>query len=83
MNLIEYPVVSALSWLICEALKGTRLPTRWLPSIAAAIGAVLGVLWFCLTADGSLAEAVVGGVASGLAATGANEALKLLFPGKE
>jgi outer membrane lipoprotein SlyB len=82
MNIYEMPAVTALVWLLCEGLKATKLPSRWLPCIAAVTGAVLGAVW-CAVVGGSFPDAIVGGMAGGLAATGANEAVRLLFRGKE
>ncbi len=75
MEIVQYPLITALTWLLCEALKSTLLDTRWLPVIAAGTGALLGAGLFLLTGGASLAEAILGGISGGLAATGVHEAV--------
>ena len=83
MELTQYPIIVALSWLLCEGLKATRISTAWLPFCAAVFGTALAVAahFFCpsLVGDASLPVACVAGAVSGLAATGANEAVKKLL----
>lgn len=83
MEMTQYPLIAALAWLLCEGLKATRLNTAWLPFCAAVFGTVAAVAahFFCpaLVGDATLPVACVMGAVSGLAATGANEAVKKLF----
>ena len=83
MEMTQYPLIVALSWLFCEGLKSLRVKTAWLPLCAAVFGMGLAIAahFFCpmLVGDAGLPMACIAGAVSGLAATGANEAVKKLF----
>lgn len=83
MEMAQYPLIAALAWLLCEGLKALRVNTAWLPFCAAVFGTAAAVTahFFCpsLVGGASLPVACVAGAVSGLAATGANEAVKKLL----
>ena len=83
MEMTQYPLIAALAWLLCEGLKALRINTACLPFCAAVFGTAAAVLahFFCpaLVGDASLPVACVAGAISGLAATGANEAVTKLL----
>jgi len=68
-----------ICYLAAEAVKNTSLDTKWIPLICGGLGLILGVSGFYLIpqfpAD-NLLTAITVGIVSGLAATGANQAIK-------
>jgi len=86
IEVISVPVIATLVYWIINLIKYTtdnnEKVLRFVPLIAAGIGAVVGVLCFLLlpeiyVADNFLVAIIVGG-ASGLAATGTNQVIKQL-----
>lgn len=72
--------ITVIVYIIGLGVKATRLDNKWIPWIAGMAGIVLGILALLIgvpdfPATDYLTAAAVGG-ASGLAATGANEAIK-------
>lgn len=89
MNLADFgitsvAVITIIVFLVCQAVKATKLDNKWLPVIAGASGAVLGIVGL-LTMPGYPAKdyltAVAVGIVSGLAATGVNQVYKQLTAG--
>lgn len=80
MDITTIPLLTLICYLFIEALKTTKLNTKWFPIISAAVGAILYALAFLVTPSitvvDSVGLAIVVGAASGLAATGAFEAYK-------
>ncbi len=80
---MTYPVITAFAWLLCEGLKSTRIDRRWFPFLSCLFGILTGGIVFLLapTLIGAkdIAAALLGGGISGLAATGAYEAVKQFF----
>ena len=75
------PALIVICYLIGEAVKASGLDNKWIPIICGSCGAVLGVLSMWLMPDfpaGDYITAAAVGIASGLAATGANQAVKQL-----
>ena len=82
-----YPVsgmaaITALCWLFGEGVKVSPLDKKFIPVLCGFFGALLGMAGLFLmpvfpAADLITAAAV--GAVSGLAATGANEAVRQLF----
>ena len=73
--------ITALCYLLGEAVKLTRLDTKCIPALCGALGLVLGVAGLYLMPGfpaSDLLSAAALGAASGLAATGSHEALKAL-----
>lgn len=71
------PIVMAACLIVGFILKRwiKDLDNKWIPTILAVLGAVLG----CLTKQGFTLEAAVGGAFSGLASTGMHQAFKQLI----
>ena len=68
--------ISVVAYLIGEGVKLSPLDNRWIPLICGLCGGALGIAGMYLMADfpaGDLLSALAVGIASGLAATGANE----------
>lgn len=68
--------ITVVAYLIGEGVKLSPLDNRWIPLICGLCGGVLGIAGMYLMADfpaGDLLSALAVGIASGLAATGANE----------
>jgi len=73
--------ITALCYLLGEAVKLTRLDGRAIPALCGALGLLLGVAGLYLMPDfpaSDLLTAAAVGTVSGLAATGGHEALKAL-----
>lgn len=76
--------ITAIVYIIGLIIKATNLNNKWIPSIAGVAGILLGILALAIgvpdfPATDYLTAAAVGG-ASGLAATGINEAVNQLRP---
>lgn len=68
--------ITVVAYLIGEGVKLSPLDNRWIPLICGLCGGALGIAGMYLMADfpaGDLLSALAVGIASGLAATGANE----------
>ena len=86
MEVISVPVIATIVYWIINLIKyatgNNQKFSKFIPLTAAGIGAVIGVLCFLFVpgifaADNVLTAFVIGG-ASGLAATGTNQAIKQL-----
>ncbi len=93
LNFITVPIIAAVVYgaltLLKKAVKDNEKVLRFLPLIAAGLGAVLGIIaYFALPqiipATDAFTAILVGG-ASGLAATGTNQIVKQLskFTGQD
>lgn len=88
MDFIDVSQVGAISvicYLAAQALKATALDAKWLPVIAGALGAVLGMAAMFIMPHfpaSDLITAAAVGIVSGLAATGAHQIYKQLSLGK-
>ena len=82
MSFVTVTAITVLCALFGQGVKLSPLPDRWIPLLCGILGAALGVAGLYLMpgfpADNLLDAAAVG-AASGLAATGANEAVRQLF----
>lgn len=91
LNLISVPVIAAIVYWVVNLIKYTTKQNetvkRWIPLIAAGLGAVLGVVAFYALPSIIPAEnvfvAILIGIASGLTATGTNQIIKQLGKDKE
>ncbi len=88
LDFITVPVIVAVVYgaltILKKAVKNNEKVLRFLPLIAAALGAILGVIaYFALPqiipATDAFTAILIGG-ASGLAATGTNQIFKQLLP---
>ena len=79
-GIAEVAVITVICYLVAEAVKCTALNNKWLPTICGAVGAVIGVVAFVIGVPdfpaNDVLTAVAVGIASGLAATGANQVYK-------
>lgn len=72
--------ITAIVYILGLALRASRLDHKWIPGICGAAGIILGLLCLWLNipdfpAGDPMTAAAVGG-ASGLAATGINQAFR-------
>ena len=75
------PAIAIICYLAAEVVKATKLDNKWIPIICMVFGGLLGVvaMWFMPDYPaGDYITAVAVGIASGLAATGANQIVKQL-----
>ena len=73
--------ITVICYLAATAIKATPLDNKWLPVLCGALGAALGVAGMYIMPDypaGDAVTALAVGIVSGLAATGANQAVKQL-----
>lgn len=73
--------ITVIAYLVGLAIKASPLPNRTIPVICAAVGGVLGVVGLYTMPDFPAADvlsAAAVGIVSGLAATGADQAVKQL-----
>ena len=76
-------VITALVYIIGLGVKATKIDNKWIPAICGVSGMILGVLALAsgmpdFPATDFITAAAVGG-ASGLAATGIDQAIKQLI----
>ena len=80
------PAIAAIVYTIIDILKtavgGTEKFKRFIPLISCALGAIIGIVtYFCVPGvmeTQNVLVAIVIGAASGLSATGTNQAVKQL-----
>ena len=77
------PIIVVACYLLIQAIKTTRLNSKWYPIVSGALGAAIAV-GFHFVAPAffgfeSWISALVIGVVSGLAATGSNQVYKQLY----
>jgi hypothetical protein len=86
MNFVTIPIIVVACYGIVELIKKTPLESKWYPVVSGSIGAVLAVLLYLLAPEivgmTSPWSALVGGLTSGLAATGTNQVFKQLMNGE-
>lgn len=86
LNLVSVPVIAAIVYWVANLIKyvtkQNETVKRWIPVVAAALGAALGVVAFYALPDIVPADnvfvAILIGIASGLTATGTNQIIKQL-----
>jgi len=86
LEIISVPVITIIVYwtinLIKYAVKGNETFKRFIPLIAAALGAVLGIICFYAIPEIIFSQnvfiALITGGASGLSATGCNQLIKQL-----
>lgn len=86
MNFVTIPIIVVACYGLIELIKKTSLESKWYPVLSGAIGSVLAVLLYFIAPEivgmASPWSALVGGLASGLAATGTNQVFKQLMNGE-
>ncbi|MFR5865585.1 MAG: phage holin family protein [Candidatus Woodwardiibium sp.] len=73
--------ITVICALAAQAVKATPMDNKWLPVICGVLGGVLGVVSAYVIPDFPASDpitAVAVGIVSGLAATGAHQAVKQL-----
>lgn len=81
LGIAGIPVITVIVFLVVEAVKATALDNKWLPVIAGAFGAVLGIVAMFIMPEfpgKDYLTAMAIGIVSGLAATGAHQIYKQL-----
>lgn len=80
-------VITIIAYLIGEAVKLMPfIKNNWIPAICGAVGAVLGAAAMHLMPEYPAQDyltAVAVGIISGLAATGANQVYKQVYPAED
>lgn len=77
---MTYPVICIICYILISLIKRTAVKNEWLPLISGGVGALLALVAALafpqLMPEGELLASVIGGILSGLAATGGNQILK-------
>lgn len=79
MGITGIAAITVICYLAAECIKATALDNKWLPVICGLSGAALGALGMHVMPEfpaGDIITALAVGIVSGLAATGANQAVK-------
>lgn len=77
--------ITVICYLVIEILKTTPINRKWLPILSGLIGGAVGVLAMLIMPSYPASDylnAIAIGIVSGLAATGVNQAAKLLKPNR-
>ena len=80
MGMAAVSAISVIAYLVGEAVKLSPLDNKFIPLVCGAAGGLLGLAAMYTMADfpaGDILSALAVGIVSGLAATGANEAMKI------
>ena len=81
MEFVGVSAITVLCYLVGEAVKASKLDSKYIPVICGVLGAILGIAAMFgmpeYPANDIITAAAVGAV-SGLAATGANQVYKQL-----
>ena len=71
--------ITTIVYVIAEAIKKTRIDTKWIPLICICLGAALGAASFLIGSDAfpgrDILTSIVIGATSGASATGIHEAI--------
>ena len=81
MSTASIASITVICYLAALAVKQTVLATKWLPTICGLLGGILGVVGMYTIPDFPATDvitAIAVGIVSGLAATGADQAVKQL-----
>lgn len=73
--------ITVICYLIGDAVKGTGLNNKWIPTICGVSGLVLGIVGLFVMPDFPASDFITAaavGVVSGLTATGINQVFKQL-----
>ncbi len=84
LGLASVASITVIAYLIGEAVKVSPVDRQWIPIICGVSGGLLGAAAMVMMPDYPAHDwitAVAVGILSGLAATGANEAMKKLTGG--
>ena len=78
---VTVPAIAVICYAVGYVWKKTELPNKWIPLLCLSVGAILGVVGlFVMPAFPAedVISALAVGMASGLAATGADQVVKQL-----
>lgn len=79
LNIATIPAITAIAFGCGQLYKLTPWNTKWIPLMCGVIGAVLGLVVYFVGMESfdimAFLTALAGGIASGLAATGAHQAV--------
>lgn len=81
MGVAGVAAISVVAYLVGEIAKASALDNKWIPIICGVAGAALGVTAMFTVPEfpaGDVISALAVGIASGLAATGADQIAKQL-----
>ena len=81
MGIVGVAAITVICYLIGEIAKALPLENKWIPVICGICGAVLGVAGIFVMPEFPAQDyisALAVGIVSGLAATGVNEAAKIV-----
>lgn len=76
--------ITIICYVAAEAVKATKIDTKWLPVICGILGGLLGALGMYVMPDFPAEDVITAaaiGIVSGLASTGANQVYKQLKGG--
>ena len=87
MDIVGWMAITVICYLLGEVVKASSIPDKWIPTIVGCAGLVLGIAAYLVgvnsfPASDIITAAAVGAV-SGLASTGANQAVKQLVKGAD
>ena len=81
-GIVNVVAITMICYLVGIGVKASALDDKFIPVIVGAVGGVLGALAFCTGMPDfpatDVITAIAVGISSGLASTGANEAIKQL-----
>ena len=80
-NYASVPAIAIICYAAGFIWTKTELPNKWIPLLCLGLGAVLGVVGLYVMPEfpaSDVISALAVGIASGLAATGANQVVKQL-----
>jgi hypothetical protein len=80
-EIIAFPAITVIAWCIGEVVKALSIPNKYIPSIVCVVGGILGVVGMMVIKGFPATDpltAVAVGVVSGLASTGAHQAVHQL-----
>lgn len=79
MGITAVAAISVIAYMVGETAKASELDNKWIPILCGVSGALLGVLGMFVMPEfpaEDIITALAVGIVSGLAATGANQAVK-------
>ena len=81
LGITEVAAITVICLLIGQAVKASAVDSKWIPIICGVCGLILGIAAMYLMPDFPATDYITAaaiGIVSGLAATGANQAMRQL-----
>ena len=81
LGITEVAAITVICLLIGQAVKASAVNSKWIPIICGVCGLILGIAAMYIMPDFPATDYITAaaiGIVSGLAATGANQAIKQL-----